>query len=325
MTDIIASGSAITNIPGQITGYQWKVEIQKVGGNTDPGIWISGTPPSTFDLKARISSFFGPGNLTGQYNVLLWVRNSCNTVAFTGKVQINASPSLGATCFTISTNMSCSASVSGGWQTWPAQVCSSGIRIKGDCSGGILLGGYYRLLVEEYTTANVFVKNIVNTAKMPLNNTNDNVCLDLNFLSNPQGYFYSNASGYKYKISYTVGNECGESQNQPNTAWFVDNGAGCKTGGEEAAADIADATNQSENFSVYPNPASGTLNISGLQINEEILSTVQILSTDGKVLKIPMQLVGNGELKLDVSSLAKGIYTLQLTDGIRRTKPIVIE
>ncbi|UOQ74934.1 T9SS type A sorting domain-containing protein [Hymenobacter cellulosilyticus] len=70
------------------------------------------------------------------------------------------------------------------------------------------------------------------------------------------------------------------------------------------------AGSASSKFDVYPNPATDRLTIA-LPNNAEVVS-VQILDVRGAVINAA-RYEGNGQL--NVSSLAKGMYTLTVSDG----------
>jgi hypothetical protein len=317
MTDIIANGTGANN------GYEWKVEIQKIGVSTDGGSWASGTPPTTWDLRASISAFWGASNLTGQYIVKLWVRNYCNTtgVAYTGLVQINTSPSATTSCVLLTTNNTCSSFTFLGTQSNPANVCAGSPKINASCSGGQYIGGYYRVKVDEYNLSNQLTQIVVNLGNTTINSTNDIVCLDLNVLSSPQGFFFTNASSRKYRLEWTIGNACGEST---QVGWFIDNIGGCKTDGEEVATGLEDQNQESDNITIYPNPTTDKLNISWLFSSIE-KPIIKLYCMDGKQLEVPMRAIADNEMQLDVSTLAKGVYMLELNNGTRSTKRVIIQ
>lgn len=66
-------------------------------------------------------------------------------------------------------------------------------------------------------------------------------------------------------------------------------------------------------FTVAPNPVSNTLKIVGPGLKD--LNKVQVLQHDGKKIKEVSFALGNGEVAIDLSSLTKGLYILQLSDS----------
>ena len=87
---------------------------------------------------------------------------------------------------------------------------------------------------------------------------------------------------------------------------------------------VATATASTEdifaaNFSVYPNPAKNLINISTVKSIEK----AEIFSIIGKRVVSTTSLKNN---KIDVSSLAKGVYILKLVSGdVVGTRKIIIE
>ena len=87
---------------------------------------------------------------------------------------------------------------------------------------------------------------------------------------------------------------------------------------------VATATASTEdifaaNFSVYPNPATNLINISSVKSIEK----AEIFSIIGKRVVSTTSLKNN---KIDVSSLAKGVYILKLVSGdVVGTRKIIIE
>ena len=73
---------------------------------------------------------------------------------------------------------------------------------------------------------------------------------------------------------------------------------------EDDANAISSATGGKTQISLYPNPVSSTLSVSGSGDN------VYIYSTDGQLLKSATK-HGNNEITVNVSDLAKGYYLLR--------------
>ena len=68
-------------------------------------------------------------------------------------------------------------------------------------------------------------------------------------------------------------------------------------------------------FSVYPNPSNGIINIE----SKETIETIDILSLEGRKIK------SCNETKIDLSELSNGIYLMQIKtiDGKFGTKKII--
>lgn len=315
MTDITWSG---TN-----SSYYWKVDVVRASDGLPKSTgWSTGTPPgSPFDLRAFILAQYT--TLPGQYTVTLWVKNVCNTsgVAYTGKIQINTVP---VACVQLANNSSTGCNpayyINLGTYSSPASTCANSPKITASCSDGQWVGGYWNLIVWEFDMSNNFIKTVVSTGNQTLTNTSDISCLNLNDWSSPLGYFYTNSTGYKYVVYFVVGNSCGSSV---DGGYFVDNTGGCKTDGGEDVTGIGEPSGGAS-FTAYPNPAASELNVAW-QYHPDIAPTVKLYSIEGQQVNVPAQPTGLGQLKLDVSGLEKGLYLIELNDGIRQVKKVTIK
>jgi hypothetical protein len=77
----------------------------------------------------------------------------------------------------------------------------------------------------------------------------------------------------------------------------------------EYALSVNDTEFRKEIF-VYPNPTSGTLNIKVSNFFNQL--DIQVYNLQGKLIKSSVEKVTNGNLNLDVSSIAKGVYFVKL-------------
>lgn len=77
-------------------------------------------------------------------------------------------------------------------------------------------------------------------------------------------------------------------------------------------------------FTVYPNPASHFITI--IQNNNNPIKDVVFYDVSGKAVK-KMSALGNSQVTIDTSVLAKGMYFLEITDGnhLKQVKKILIE
>ncbi|HKK66901.1 MAG TPA: T9SS type A sorting domain-containing protein, partial [Bacteroidales bacterium] len=67
------------------------------------------------------------------------------------------------------------------------------------------------------------------------------------------------------------------------------------------------------NFSVFPNPNEGIFDLTANSANG---FTYEIVSADGKVItNASVDSKGNHTERVDVSTLAPGVYTIKLTSG----------
>jgi hypothetical protein len=325
----------LTNMTLNGTGSNpaWQVSATKVGTSTVASSgWVSGNLPASYDLKALLSFTYGSGNLQGEYNVSVAVKNGCSGKfgnTYSGLVKVNANPSATSACFQISTNNTCTTFSPGGSTCASAtNVCAGSPKLSGSCSTGQWVGGYYRVVVEEFLSTCVFNQTLISTGNNAIVNTNDVVCLDLNVLTSPQGYFFSNPTGRKYKVSWTIGNVCGEST---SVKWFSDNISGCRIRGDkgdkglEGEAGLGEASAENPiGFTVYPNPASTELNILW-DTNSDEATSIRMFDVTGREVLVATKAKGLGEARLDVSGLVKGIYVVELNNGTRSIQRVVID
>mgnify|MGYP001553671283 CR=1 FL=1 len=61
------------------------------------------------------------------------------------------------------------------------------------------------------------------------------------------------------------------------------------------------------------------LNVNIFNLSMEEFKTLLVM------VNAPVQPTGLGELKLNVSGLEKGIYSLELNDGIKRVNKVIVE
>jgi hypothetical protein len=69
-------------------------------------------------------------------------------------------------------------------------------------------------------------------------------------------------------------------------------------------------TDYLEKLSVFPNPSRDLLHIEGLEDHLNFLSLIDIYGRS--VIEQPIELEENGRVTLDVSTITRGLYTLQL-------------
>ena len=332
----------LTNMVLSGTGSSpaWKVSVTKVGSSiVATNNWVSGTLPASYDLKTLLLSNYG-SNIQGEYNVSVSVKNGCSGkggTTYSGLVKVNANPTATSACFQISINIPCNSFTPGGTTCSGAtSACALSPKISGSCSGGQWVGGYYRVLVEEFATCSSGATTIVSTTNMPIANSSDVNCLDLNVIANTPGYFFSNPTGRRYKVSWTIGNACGETT---SVRWFKDDISGCRIAdplddkgkGDDNIDDLdAQASlgeRSSENplgFTVYPNPASGELNLLW-DTNTEERTDIRMFDVTGREVLLRTKSQGLGEAQLDISHLGQGIYVIELNNGTRSIQRVVIE
>ena len=87
------------------------------------------------------------------------------------------------------------------------------------------------------------------------------------------------------------------------------------------SANVGLTSNKTNNFNIYPNPTKGELTING-EFNSD--AQIRVIDQTGREI-ISVLTLSNGS-KIDLSSIDKGLYTLEITNnGVKSTKNIVVE
>ena len=78
-------------------------------------------------------------------------------------------------------------------------------------------------------------------------------------------------------------------------------------------------------FEVYPNPTTGELTLNWLSAGESY-TNIRIFKALGEQMVLLQKIISEATTQLDISHLADGIYTIQLTTsgGIPLSKRIVL-
>ena len=77
-------------------------------------------------------------------------------------------------------------------------------------------------------------------------------------------------------------------------------------------ASVSTPTPESETFNLYPNPASEKCQLTGWSIMETTTS-VELLNTQGQLVKTYLKEVSDSSVELDLSGLSPGVYYVQIT------------
>lgn len=90
---------------------------------------------------------------------------------------------------------------------------------------------------------------------------------------------------------------------------------------------VSEAKSNPFDWSLYPNPTQGTLNIRLEGISEQEASELVLYDLTGKeVWRKSLFLIESEAKELDLSSLSAGVYTLRLTNGSAlKTAKVIIE
>jgi uncharacterized repeat protein (TIGR01451 family) len=155
---------------------------------------------------------------------------------------------------------------------------------------------------------------------------NNKITWNFNYIQLPS--FLENADlckGYvTFKVKLKPGFAIGDII--PNTASiYFDNNSPIITNtfNTEFTSTLANTAFNSDNFMVYPNPASSLIQIS-LQHSTETLQNITIYDVLGKSVKEIE--ATNNEMNIDISTLSKGVYLVQITteSNLKITKKLVI-
>ena len=67
--------------------------------------------------------------------------------------------------------------------------------------------------------------------------------------------------------------------------------------------------NVADLVNVFPNPAKNQVNISSANIND---AQVSVISSEGQIIQLPLGIVNDGMLTLDISTVPNGVYFLRI-------------
>jgi hypothetical protein len=103
-----------------------------------------------------------------------------------------------------------------------------------------------------------------------------------------------------------------------NGVWFTTNLA-CKNSGTTGVDEVAE-----ESLTVYPVPARDELTINYSTV-DGTQPEIALYDLQGRLVNAPINYIGKGEAKMNVSSLDRGMYLLSYNNGTKITKRIVVE
>jgi hypothetical protein len=147
----------------------------------------------------------------------------------------------------------------------------------------------------------------------------------INLVSNLQNEELS--KGYvTYKIKVKPGFAVGDII--PNTAsiYFDSNPAIItNTFHTEFVAALANASFESNNFVIFPNPANNNVQLF-LQNTSETINSILITDVLGKSIR-KIKDISNNQISLDVSDLSQGVYLVEITtdNNLKQVKKLIIE
>ena len=327
MTNITWAGSNSINIPGVTPAatYQWKVDVTR-NGTYMPGPWNSGTPGTSFNLKGYLTTLYGASSLAASYNIQLVVRNSCNTsgVAYSGLIQILGTPTAPNTTVTLYGSQSSNGTSSGTYsnvssstttQATPLTICGMALYYFQFSSLTGSVTSYIKKLDKLVmgTWVNVYTSPVTNITALPLGQV----------LIAPYATLATLVDNVTYRVTVELSNQCTGATPVIKTQYFKILTA-CKTDGTETATGINEAIDETLLFTVYPNPASTQLTIEWNPTYPEP-AFIKMYGLDGKEISVEIVAQEKGQAMLNTAALAKGIYVIELNNGSRNLKKVVIE
>ncbi|MFZ6052533.1 HYR domain-containing protein [Halocola ammonii] len=144
-----------------------------------------------------------------------------------------------------------------------------------------------------------------------------NGAIDISVIGGVPGYSFSWDNGEQtedltglapgqYNVTVTDENDCSKTK-----LYVVDNTVGIEE-------------NEETNFSLYPNPTTGEVNIS--MTGDSKNATLKVVDLTGKVIEfIDLTEVDRSNFKFDISEYAEGIYLIKLNDGEKSTVKRIVK
>lgn len=133
-------------------------------------------------------------------------------------------------------------------------------------------------------------------------------------------YMHGSAFGFTIDTSFTINQVIQQHYGKTYSIDVVAQGTSCTTGIKDFNNDL------NASLSVYPNPNAGIFTVK-LNAGGRVNGTVQVIDVTGRVVFTqPVDVMGAYETNVNISQLAKGLYTVQLkTDRGISSKNISVE
>ncbi|MBX9851536.1 MAG: T9SS type A sorting domain-containing protein [Cytophagaceae bacterium] len=303
------------------TGSQGRIILTKVDASKNPivggGAYSATTTWSTIaSLSADLRTFSGTSNElqnnNGYYKLEVQVKNSCDVItSVIWWLQINAAP----TAASITLTLNDYATV--GVPDAPVQT-APGLAL-GIYSGSFNLNNstgtvtFWQIQIDEVTNTGAFVRTILPTATFNVSGVSGLTAVNFNTLNIPAigapvnwaggtGFFANKAFGFYYKMTMTVGNDCGSSSN-----WsYVKYDCFCKMGQFIASND------NGKFVTTYPNPFDRQLTVN---VPDGDIVKFSIINPLGSVLyerEFSGSETTGGVVQVETAELPRGAYIYKM-------------
>lgn len=288
---------------------------------TDVTLTATGADTYTWDNSVTQATAFTPAIGTTVYTVTGTGTNGCTatdqvTVVVTANPTINAGTDQ-AVCE--GTEVTLTAANSGGTVTWDNGVTN------GTPFTPTVTTTYTATANNNGCTATDDVTVTINPLPTVSAGADQTACVNHSAIAlsgTPSGGTFSGAGvtgnnfdpatatigAHTVTYTFTDGNQC------ENSATIVITVDGC----------VGVDKNELNELTVSPNPASEYIEV---RVNENnTIKSIQVMSLEGKVVSVATTVVDNHTTQLDVSSLAKGTYLIQLsTDNGQLTRKVIVQ
>ncbi|MEL6135036.1 MAG: T9SS type A sorting domain-containing protein, partial [Bacteroidota bacterium] len=284
--------------------------------------------PSVIDISS-VTDGTNSIQTAGTYAIEVIVQDECspaNTITRIGHFEVNAPPTPASIVFEFCDG---SGFLSPACPTFTNPITCTAATVGGAFSLGNSTGDidYYRIdRIEEINCVTGAFVSLIH--QETANNTNFNEVINCRNFNNitvsstgQQGFFLNNALNKCYKITVSVGNICGES----STDGFIlfDRVFRPATGGEQPTTPAYDEPLE-DPFSIIPdgvmlspNPGRDFVTLT-YKLDSEQQIQFEMLDVHGKRVMTPIsdvQRAGGHSQKIDIQSLASGIYIYRMRIG----------
>ena len=320
------------------TPAQYKFDIQAVDWGCNfitgaglmnyHGVWNNGTPPANFDLRTLTSNGVNLGNCQGGLvNITYSVKDACGAISTRSKVVNMYVPVPPVVALQIYNKNNPQTYLAPSQNINSPILCGSasiGYRIN-NSTGTIT---YLTVLIEQVSPYKL-IYNRTTTVNGVNNLTYENLnnyCINSTIWGQYSGFESCNTGSYTgwtgyfaytngllsynktFKLTVTVGNQCGSST---NWSYLKVNSINNKM----VKADNENGNNLAEKLLVYPNPASDQVTVRFNNLSEENYQ-IDVLDMTGRqvLMLLPYTKIEQGifEKSFDISILRKGIYSYRV-------------
>jgi hypothetical protein len=268
----------------------------------------------TTDQAARMQTAM----LNAPYRKFLGTHNLCSVEETASSSQFKIAKSVCQDAILTLTNTSSGIPVPS--YTWTSDLPSASFLPDANSASGVIFdtpGTYVITLTTDNGTVSISSETIIVNASPPiaLSAISGNACEGQSFDIEATGgnsYIWQPGSVSGSGITYYA------SGDESFTCTATGDG-GCKSSVEISfvivnCTGVKDLFSNEEHYSVYPNPAKGTLHLKSKQIGNET-ALIKLLDVSGKVVMERVIGFVNNESQLSIEEFSKGLYFLQLTES----------